>query len=203
MGMTLGLSGADKPLVYARLSRLLMTDISSQAEQLNATDRENLVGLADNARTLVTGVVAAEKVLKNDPQARRQLNEMRKTAEKTVSRVVDSAKDTVVAALATGSAAPLEAQIKTENSILALRKCQTFANEIGLDRAVNGALGGIVGDVRQKADALFSAARGKGDAVPDRKDAQQQMYWAVRMTELAGNPDDADKIRREGMRAIG
>lgn len=197
MGMTLGLTSADKPPVYSRLSRLLMTEISDQAEQLNATDRENLVGLADNARTLVTGVVAAEKALKNDPKARRQLNEMRKTAEKTVTEVVGTAKDTVVAAIAEGHGAPLDSLIKTENSILALRKCQTFANQIGLDRAVNGALGGIVGEVRQKATELFSAAG------PDRREAQLQMYWAVRMTELAGNPDDADKLRREGMKAIG
>ena len=202
MGMTLGLSGADRPAVYSRLSRLLMTEISDQANLLNATDRENLVGLADNARTLVTGVVAAEKVLKNDPKARRQLNEMRKTAEKTVTQVVGTATDTVVAAIGVGHDAPLESLIKTENSILALRKCQTFANQIGLDRAVNGALGGIVGEVRQKATKLFAAVGGNGGG-PARQETQQQMYWAVRMTELAGNPDDADKLRREGMRAIG
>jgi hypothetical protein len=108
-----------------------------------------------------------------------------------------------VSALAVGPEASLESQVKTENSILALRKCQTFANEIGLDRVVNGALGGIVGEVKQKSDTLFSAMRGKGGEAPDRKEAEQQMYWAVRMTELAGNPDDADKIRREGLRAIG
>ena len=201
MGMTLGLTGADKSLIYSRLSRLLMTEISDQAEQLNATDRDNLVDLADNARTLVTGVVAAEKALKNDPKARRQLNEMRKTAEKTVTEVVGTAQDTVVAAIAEGHGAPLESLIKTENSILALRKCQTFANQIGLDRAVNGALGGIVGEVRQKATKLFAAGGNK--AGPGRQEAQQQMYWAVRMTELAGNPDDADKLRREGLKAIG
>ncbi|HEV2678115.1 MAG TPA: hypothetical protein VGV37_26545 [Aliidongia sp.] len=203
MGMTLGLSGADKPAVYSRLSRLLMTEINDQAEQLIATDRENLVGLADGARTLVNGVVAAEKALKNDPKARRQLSEMRKTAEKTVTQVVGTAQGTVAAAIAIGPGAPLDSLIKTENSILALRKCQTFASQIGLDRAVTGALGGIVGEVRQKADKLFAAVGGKGAPVPARQEAEQQMYWAVRMTELAGNPDDADKIRREGLRAIG
>ena len=203
MGMTLGLSGADKAQVYGRLSRLLMSDINAQAEQLNATDRDNLIGLADTARSLVTGVVAAEKALKNDPQARRQLTEMRKTAEKTVTRVVDTAKDTVVSALGEGADAPLDSQVRTENSILALRKCQTFANQIGLDRTVNGALGGIVGEVREKANMLFAAVRGRDGAAPDRRQAEQQMYWAVRMTELAGNPEDADKLRREGLKAIG
>ena len=203
MGLTLGLTGSDKPQVYSRLSRLLMSDINDQAEQLNATDRDNLIGLADNARSLVTGVVAAEKALKNDPQARRQLTELRKTAEKTVTRVVDTAQDTVVLALGEGPGAALESQVRTENSLLALRKCQTFANQIGLDRTVNGALGNIVGGVREKANALFAALRGRDGAAPDRRQAEQQMYWAVRMTELAGNPDDADKLRREGLKAIG
>ncbi|HLZ67664.1 MAG TPA: hypothetical protein VKQ29_15640 [Aliidongia sp.] len=202
MGMTLGLSTADKPAVYARLCRLVMTEVTDRARQLSATDRGNLVGLADNARSLVTGLVAAEKALKNDPKARQQLNEMRKTAEKTVTQVVDNAKGSVVAAISIGAAAPLESQIETENSILALRKCQTFANQIGLDKAVAGALGGIVGEVRQRADKLFAIVARKDGAAPDRKEAEQQMYWAVRMTELAGNPDDADKLRRQGLRAM-
>ena len=203
MGMTLGLSGADKPLVYARLSRLVMTEVTDRARQLNTTDRGNLVEMADSARNLVTGLVAAEKALKNDPKARHQLNEMRKTAEKTVTQVVDNAKDTVVAAISVGAGAPLDALIETENSILALRKCQTFANQIGLDRAVTGALGGIVGEVRQKADKLFASVARNDAGAPDRKEVEQQMYWAVRMTELAGNPDDADKLRRHGLKAMG
>lgn len=203
MGMTLGLSGADKPVVYARLSRLVMTEVTDRARELSATDRGNLVGLADNARHLVTGLVAAEKVLKNDPRARHQLSEMRKTAEKTVTQVVDNAKGTVVAAISAGADAPLDSLIETENSIMALRKCQTFAGHIGLDKAVTGALGGIVGEVRQKADKLFATIGHKGGHQPDRKDVEQEMYWAVRMTELAGNPDDADKIRRQGMKALG
>jgi hypothetical protein len=203
MGMTLGLSGADKPLVYARLSRLVMTEVTDRARQLSATDKGNLVGLADNARNLVTGLVAAEKVLKNDPRARHQLSEMRKTAEKTVTQVVDNAKGTVVAAISVGPDASLESLIETENSILALRKCQTFAGHIGLDKAVTGALGGIVGDVRDKASKLFASIGQKGGHQPDRAEVEQEMYWAVRMTELAGNPDDADKIRRQGMTALG
>jgi len=102
MGMTLGLSSADKPVVYARLSRLVMTEVTDRAKQLSATDKGNLVGLADNARNLVTGLVAAEKALKNDPRARHQLSEMRKTAEKTVTQVVDNAKGTVSAAISVG-----------------------------------------------------------------------------------------------------
>ncbi|GGF13585.1 hypothetical protein GCM10011611_19140 [Aliidongia dinghuensis] len=203
MGMTLGLAATDKSAVYMRLSRLVMTEISDRARQMAETDRANLVGLADSARSLVTGVVAAERALKNDPQARRELSEMRKSAEKTVSQVVDTAKGAVTVAIAEGPGAGLEAQVETENNILALRKCQTFANHIGLDRAVEGALGGIVGEVRQKADGLFTALRAADSEAPPRDTAQQQMYWAVRMTELAGNPDDADKLRRDGLKAIG
>jgi len=203
MGMTLGLSSADKPVVYARLSRLVMTEVTDRAKQLSATDKGNLVGLADNARNLVNGLVAAEKALKNDPRARHQLSEMRKTAEKTVTQVVDNAKGTVVAAISVGPDAPLESLIETENSLLALRKCQTFAGQIGLDKSVTGALGSIVGEVKQKAEKLFASVSHKGGHQPDRAEVEQEMYWAVRMTELAGNPDDADKIRRQGMKALG
>ena len=199
MGMTLGLSGADRPAVYARLARLVMSEVTDRARHLGATDRANLVGLADSARNLVTGLVAAEKALKNDPRARHQLSELRKTAEKTVTQVVDTAKGTVGAAIPVGPDAPLDSLIETENSILALRKCQTFAGQIGLDMAVTGALGGIVSEVRRKADKLLASIGHQ----PDRSAVEQEMYWAVRMTELAGNPDDADKIRRQGLRALG
>jgi hypothetical protein len=203
MSMTLGLSAADKPVVYARLARLVMAEMADRARQLSDTDRGNLVGLADNARSLVTGLVAAEKALKNDPRARHELGEMRKSAEKTVTQVVGTAKSAVVAAISVGAAAPLEALVETENSLLALRKCQTFAGQIGLDKAVVGALGGIVGEVRDKADKLFAAVARKDGAAADRKAVEQQMYWAVRMTELAGNPDDAEKLRRQGLKALG
>lgn len=202
MGMTLGLSGADRPAVFARLARLVMSEVADRARHLGATDRANLVGLADSARNLVTGLVAAEKALKNDPRARHQLSELRKTAEKTVTQVVDNAKGTVVAAISVGPDAPLDSLIETENSILALRKCQTFAGQIGLDKAVTGALGGIVGEMRQKADKLFASIGHKGGHQPDRRAVEQEMYWAVRMTELAGNPDDADKLRRQGLKAL-
>lgn len=203
MSMTLGLSGSDKPLVYARLSRLVMTEVTDRARTLSDTDKGNLVGLADNARNLVSGLVAAEKALKNDPRARHQLSEMRKTAEKTVTQVVDNAKGTVVAAISVGPEASLESLIETENSLLALRKCATFAGQIGLDKSVTGALGSIVGEVKQKAEKLFASVGHKGGHQPDRSEVEQEMYWAVRMTELAGNPDDADKIRRQGMKALG
>lgn len=203
MSMTLGLSGSDKPMVYSRLARLVMSEVNDRAKRLGATDRGNLVGLADSARSLVNGLVAAEKALKNDPRARHQLSEMRKTAEKTVTQVVDNAKDTVVNAIKVGKDAPLEALVETENSILALRKCQTFAGAIGLDKSVTGALGGIVGEVKQKAEKLFAEVSHKGGHQRDREEVEQEMFWAVRMTELAGNPDDADKIRRQGMKALG
>jgi len=203
MGMTLGLSAADRPEVYARLARLVMSEVTDRARHLGETDRGNLVGMADSARNLVTGLVAAEKALKNDPRARHQLSEMRKTAEKTVTQVVGNAKDTVVAAIGVGPDAPLDSLIETENSILALRKCQSFASQIGLDKAVTGALGGILGEVRQKADKLFASVGHRGGPQPDRSEVEQELYWAVRMTELAGNPDDADKIRRQGMKALG
>jgi hypothetical protein len=202
MGMTLDLTVHDKPVVYARLARLVMAEMTDRARQLDETDRGNLVGLADNARNLVVGLVAAERALKNDPRARRELGLMRKSAEKTVTEVVGTAKDNAVAAIAVGAGAPTEALIETENNILALRKCQTFAGEIGLDRTVGGALDGIVGEVRRKADALFATAGRKDGAAPDRKAAEQQMYWAVRMTELAGTPDDAETLRRQGLKAL-
>jgi hypothetical protein len=180
-----------------------MSDVTDQARHLGEADRGNLVGMADSARSLVTGLVAAEKALKHDPRARHKLGALRKTAEQTVTRVVGSAKDTVVAAIAVGPEAPLDRLIETENSILALRKCQSFAGQIGLDTAVTGALAGILGEVRRKADRLFASVGRKGAAQPDRREAEQELYWAVRMTELASNPDEADKLRRQGLKALG
>lgn len=203
MGMTLVLSAEDKEAVHIRLSRLVMTEVSDRIEQLSQANRHDLIGMADGARHLVSGVLAAEKAFKDDPKARRALTEARRTAEATVTKVVDTAKDSVTAAIEIGPEAPPAMQIETENSILALRKCQSFAGQIGLQPVVNGALGTIIGEVREKTAALFDTLAGRRGAIPGRGEAMMEVYWAVRMVELAGNPDDADRLRREGLTAIG
>ena len=203
MGMTLALSAADKQAVHLRLARLVMAEVSDRIQQLGAAKRSDLVGLADGACHLVTGMAAAEKAFRNDPKARRQLSEARRTAETTVTMVVDQAKDSVSAAIEIGPDAPVAALIDAENGILALRKCQTFADQIGLQPVVTGALGGIVGEVRHRTARLFDALAGRKGAVPGRGEAILEMYWAVRMVELASNPEDADRLRRQGLEAIG
>jgi hypothetical protein len=202
MGMTLGLSAADRALVYDRLTGLVVGAVGDRAQDLREVRRDDLVGIADRARALVIGVTAAEKVLKSDPDTRRRLGEARKTAELAVAQLVDDATDQLATAIAIGPDAPLDAQIETENSILALRKCQTFAGQIGLDRLVNGALGKIVADVRAQVEKLFQRIAGRAGSILDRGAARLELYWAVRMTELASNPDDADKLRRKGLELI-
>jgi len=203
MSMTLALSADDKQTVHRRLSRLVMTEVGDRVQQMSETNRSDLVGMADGARHLVSGLLAAEKVFKDDPKVRRQLSDARHTAETTVTKVVDTARGSVSAAIEIGPDAPVAALVDVENSILALRKCQSFAGQIGLQPAVNNALGGIIDDVCERAAELFDSLKGRRGAVPGRGEAMVEMYWAVRMVELAGNPDDADRLRLQGLEAIG
>ncbi|HLZ67584.1 MAG TPA: hypothetical protein VKQ29_15240 [Aliidongia sp.] len=203
MGMTLALSAADKQAVHLRLSRLIMAEVGDRIRQLGAAARFDLVGLADGARHLVAGMVAAEKAFWNDPQAKRQLSDARRSAETAVTQVVGQAKGAVSAAIEIGPDAPVAALVDAENSILALRKCQTFADQIGLQPAVSGALGGIIGEVRLRAERLFAALGARTGTAPGRGEAILEMYWAVRMIELASNPEDADRLRRQGLAALG
>ena len=202
MGMTLGLSAADRALVHDRLSRLIVSDVSDRARRLAIAERHDLIGIADGARALVMGVAAAEKLLKNDPDTRRQLREARKTAETAVTQLVDDATGKLDTAIPLGAKAPHETLVETENNILALRKCQTFAFQLGLDRIVTGALAKIVTDVRRQVEALFERIAGRAGRLLDRGAAMLELYWAVRLTELASNPDDADTLRREGLGLI-
>lgn len=203
MGMTLGLSAADRALVHDRLSRLIVSDVGDRAHRLRSACRNDLAGIADSARALVFGVAAAEKLLKNDPDTRRQLGEARKTAETAVTQLIEDVEGRLATAIAIGAEAPFDTLVETENNLLALRKCQTFAIQIGLDRGIDRALGKVVADVRGRVQTLFDAIAGQAGRVLDRGAAMLELYWAVRMTELASNPDDADKLRREGLSLIG
>ncbi len=120
-----------------------------------------------------------------------------------MAQLVGDAEVKLQSAISCGADAPPDAQVETENSILALRKCQTFAGQIGLDRRVNGALGTIATDVRARIETLFQRVAGRAGTIFDRGAARLELYWAVRMTELASNPDDADRLRREGLNSIG
>ncbi|GGF14234.1 hypothetical protein GCM10011611_19990 [Aliidongia dinghuensis] len=202
MGLTLGLAAADRSRVFDRLAPLVVGEVSDRARQLETVRREDLVGMADHARALIHGLDAAERVLRNDPDTRRHLHEARKTAEAAVARLVDDAAAQLRTAVALGAEAPVAALVDCENSILALRKCQTFAGRVGLDRLVDGTLGKLVADVRRRIEALFDKVGGRTGTLLDRGAAMLELYWAVRMTELASSPDAADRLRREGLSLI-
>ncbi|HEV2673145.1 MAG TPA: hypothetical protein VGV37_01305 [Aliidongia sp.] len=203
MGLTLGLPASDRAQVFDRLARLIVSDVGCAARRLETVHRGDPIAVADGARALVAGFTAIEKTLRNDPGMRRQIGDARKIAKAAVTQLLDDVQGKVAAAVEIGAEAPYEILVETENGILALRKCQSFAAQIGLDRAVASLLGRIVAEVRRKVDTLFETIAGRAGRMRDRGTAMLELYWAVRMTELASNPDDADKLRREGLGLIG
>jgi hypothetical protein len=71
MGMTLGLSAADRALVYDRLTHLIVGEVGDRARHLLDVARDDLVGIADRARALVAGVADARERSGHAPPARR------------------------------------------------------------------------------------------------------------------------------------
>jgi hypothetical protein len=196
MHLNLDLPVPIKVTVFARLGKTVLADMAGQARALSAQASDAFASRVDQAQRLVAELTAADQVLRDsDPWTRQLLAELHRSAEAACAALVNDAALRVRAALPAAAAAPLGELVAAEQALLALRKCQPFARQVELDRIVGQMLSTIIRELKIKAVRLFEA-RNKAKP-PERAAHERDLYWCVRMLELAGDPDEADRIRLE------
>ncbi|MGB8842781.1 MAG: hypothetical protein WCC64_17135 [Aliidongia sp.] len=189
-----------KVTVFSRLGRTVLAAMDGQARALSAQVDQAFPERTDQAQRLVAELTAADQVLRDsDPTTRQQLSDLHGTAEQACAALVEEASQDVRAGLTLGAAAPVADLIASETAVNALRKCQTFARQVELERAVNQTLSALVRELKIKTIRLFEAFP---DAKPaERPGVERDLYWCIRMLELSGDPDEADRIRLEVAKA--
>jgi hypothetical protein len=200
MHLNLDLPTPIKLTVFARLGRTILADMDGQSRALAAQASDEFANRVDRAQRLVAELTAAHQVLRDsDPTTKQQLAELHRLAEEACAALVNEASGRVRAALSIGSAAGVEELVAVETALIALRKCQPFARQVELDRIVNQMLSTIIRELKIKTIRLFEA---RGVAKPtERAGYERDLYWCVRMLELAGDAEEADRIRLETIKA--
>jgi hypothetical protein len=199
MHLNLDLPTPIKTTVFARLGRTILSDMERQARLLSSQASDEFASRVDRAQRLVTELGAADQVLKDsDPSTRLQLAELHRSAEEACAALVNEASGRVRAALTVGSAASVDELVAVEAALAALRKCQPFARQVELDRIVNQMLSTIIRELKIKAIRLFETIAALPPA--DRSPSQRDLYWCVRMLELSGDAEEADRIRQDAMK---
>ncbi len=160
--MQLGLSRNDHMALVERFQGVTLAEMGRTALLVEEARSKDPLSRTDSVRDLVLAVAAAQQGFKGDGPARRDLQRLRAGAERAVSEVVDDANAKVAQAVRAGAGASLDAQVDTENNLLALRKCQSFApsgraRRQGLRHARPHA-----GDVRRKSGTLLAGLAGAG-----------------------------------------
>jgi hypothetical protein len=123
---------------------------------------------------------------------------LRSSAEHACTALVEEASQQVRAGLTLGATAPVADLVASETALTALRKCQSFARQVELESVVNQILSTLIRELKIKTIRLF-------EALPDTKPAERtsverDLFWCVRMLELSGDPEEADRIRIEAMK---
>lgn len=189
--LKLGLSEDAERLVFDRLTRAVIGNLLTQAESLDASAPDNRRQQALEAQRLVNDLKVAEDALATNPRACKEIGRLRQAARGAVSGLIEGAALQVTEGLSVGASACIADQITTENNVLAIRKCKQFGAALGLEPAIDEQIEAIVGTLRQRARQLEPAASASQPALQRR-----QLFWLVRMLELSGNLDEADRLRR-------
>jgi len=201
--MQTGLSRGNQLSLTEQLQSVTLAAMDQAAARIERARDGDPLDRADAVRELVLAVAAAQQGFKVEGQAKRDLARLKASAEQAVVEIVVDAGQRVTSAIEGGPAAPLDDQVKAENNLLALRKCGSFAASVGLDGKVNEVLSRVALTFRQRSTVLLNGLANP-TITPAALDGQaagieEQIYWVVRMLELAGNADEADKVRRTGM----
>ena len=194
MHLNLDLPMPVKQTVFARLGKTILSDMDRQARALATGASEAYGERVDKAQRLVAELTAAHQVLRDaDPTTKQQLAEQHQAAEEACAMLVNEASNRVRVALPGGAAASVEDLVSVETALIALRNCQPFARQVELDRIVTQMLSTIIRELKIKSIRLFEARNAAKPA--ERAGYERDLYWCVRMLELAGDMEEADRIR--------
>lgn len=210
MQLNLDLPMPIKLAVFTRLGRTVLADLERQSQALAAAAIGDFATRVERAQFLVGELAAADQVLRDaDPQTKQRLADLHQATEAACTGLFGAAASCVQAALGRAAQAPLEVLVAAEAAVIALRRSQPFARQVELDRKLGLMLSMLVRELKIKSVALFERLGGldaSEKATPERVTIERDLYWCVRMIELAGDPDEADRIRLDrikGGRAAG
>jgi hypothetical protein len=197
--LNLDLPAPIKQTVFARLGRTILADMAAQARALAEQASDDFTNRVDRAQRLVAELTAADQALRDsDSMTRQQLAELHQSAELACAGMINEASIRVRAALADGGAGTVENLVAAETAVTALRKCQPFARQVDLDRIVNQILSTLIRELKIKTIRLLEARAAKPT---ERTAIERDLFWCVRMLELSGDPEEADRIRLETMKS--
>jgi hypothetical protein len=201
MNLNLDLPTPIKLTVFARLCRTLLADMERQARELVEREKEDFLGPVEAGQWLVSELQAADQILIDaDPTTKHQLAALHRAAEEACGAVVRDAAAQVRRAIAVGAAAPLADLLRSESALMALKKCQAFARQVELAEPIRQTLSTLVTQLKVKVAGLLDAAdngRPREHGIVER-----ELYWSSRMLELAGDLDEADRLRVRGARLV-
>ncbi len=202
-GILSGLPNATKAELQGRLTVFVMGDMDRRAAAAVQASVGDLNLRAKKAEILVAALSAGEKtILTGDRDTRKQLTSVRGTAERLVNAIVFEAGESVQSGIAAGSGATVAVLKRAEDSVSALRQCGSFADKIGLDGAVKGTIDGVRREMRRRAATALETMAQDVALGADPALRSDEIYWTIRMLELAGNADEADKIRLSAMKFL-
>ena len=198
-----GLPSAIKAELQSRLTVFVMGDMDRRATTAMQAAASDLNLRAKKAEILVAALTAGEKaIVTGDRETRKHLSAVRATAENLVSAIVSEAGDSVQEGIRAGSAAPVAVLKRAEDSVSALRQCGSFADKIGLDGTVKTSIEGVRGEMRRRAASVLEAMSKEAQVGLDLAARSDEVFWTIRMLELAGNADEAENIRLSAMKFL-
>lgn len=202
-GILSGLPNATKAELQSRLTVFVMGDMDRRAATAIDANVGDLNLRAKKAEILVAALSAGEKtILTGDRDTRKQLTSVRSTAERLVNAIVLEAGQSVRGGIDAGSRASVDVLKRSEDSVIALRQCGNFADKIGLEGVVQGTINGVASEMRRRATAALGAMAEDVSLGEDPGARSDELFWTIRMLELAGNLDEADEIRLSAMRFL-
>ena len=202
-GILSGLPNAVKAELLSRLTVFVMGDMDRLATTAVQAAAGDLNLRAKKAENLVAALTAGEKtILTGDRDTRKQLMSVRNTAENLVNAIVQEAGESVQDGILAGSAAPVAVLKRAEDSVSALRQCGSFADKIGLEGAVKNTIDGVRGEMRRRAASALESMATDVQTGLNPTARSDEVFWTVRMLELAGNADEAENIRLAAMKLL-
>ncbi len=202
-GILSGLPNAVKAELLSRLTVFVMGDMDRRATTAVQAAAGDLNLRAKKAENLVAALTAGEKtILTGDRDTRKQLMSVRNTAENLVNAIVQEAGESVQDGILAGSAAPVAVLKRAEDSVSALRQCGSFADKIGLEGAVKNTIDGVRGEMRRRAASALESMATDVQTGLNPTARSDEVFWTVRMLELAGNADEAENIRLAAMKLL-
>lgn len=222
----LGRARREQPVIFARLSGLVVTNLEERTARLDGNGYGNGYGAGPGgaaaaiapeeaiaiAERLVASVATTSAVMDflAEPVYRERLDAV-KAAVRTM--VTGSVLDTAPQGILTAVAAPAadgrpvavddDAQTAAEDHARALRRCEGLADALGLHEPLKDAMASMEKGLLERAHALLDRYPESAGDPDDAETAEINLFYALRLLEMVAGPAKADRLRTAIMAATG